>query len=304
MTNQSFQFPIFSSELSQHYRRIWDHSRLKDQEFKIELARAASFHNCFNPRLNLTEAFKNDIEIRTKGEIPLSIVIQIFGKQGDGKTKLGFEFGKRIDPNFSADKVFMKVEDALNYCRKAKPGDCLQLDEQTIEFGEGSLRQEKELQNIEEVTRIKQVHFIYCSPTLRQHLAAHYTIKVIQKNLEYRITKFAFCSNSGNSYYGWGTAFIPKDEDCSIYQAYLPKKLEYAQKVLERSMQKYDLESMFKELLSHPLRRYAKSASDMRVIASDLWPTLTIGEHKRIVGYLILKLRKQALEAQGLAAEA
>lgn len=292
---RSMEYPIFSWELEKQYNKFWDHNPIQEQMFRIELARHPTFANCFNPSLNLTQPFIDDIIRRTKGSIPLSLVIQIFGAQGDGKTKLGFEVAKLIDPRFNAKKVFMRIEAILNACARAKKNDCLQLDEQKIEFGEGSLRQLKDLQNVEEVTRIKQVHFICCSPTLREHLACHYTLKILQKNIEYRVTKFAFCSKDGKTYYGWGLANIPKDEDCKIWEEYEPKKLEFAQKTLERSVQKYDLWGKAKELAAHKLANFAYKKGEFYVLCQDLWPTLTIGEHSKIINAMALLTRREAL---------
>ncbi len=197
------EYPIYKQELEPIYNNFWDSDRLKELEFRRELALHPSFANCFNPRNNLTNDFKEVIKVRTKGEHPNSVVIQIHGKQGDGKSVLGFKIAKLIDKKFSYKKLAFKTEDILNKCATAKSGDCLLLDEQTILFGEGSLRQQADLQNIEEVTRIKEVHFIFCSPTLREHLSCHYTLKVIQRNSHHRITKFGFTTKDSNYYYGY-----------------------------------------------------------------------------------------------------
>lgn len=299
MTQPKLEYPIYKSELLRPYSRYWEHNDITEQEFKETLARSKSFHNCFNPRLNLTRAFKKDIIRRTTGKIPLSLVIQIFGKQGDGKTTLGFEIAKDIDQNgFNAKKVFMKTENLLAYCRKAKSNDCLMLDEQAILFGEGAKRQLAELQNIEEITRIKQIHFIYCSPTLREHFASHYTLKVIQKNTHYRITKFAFTNSHGSYYYGWGMAHIPKDDDCPIYQEYEPIKLAYVDSVLQRSTQKYDIWAKASKLLAHPDIAYTKTKVDVAVLCQELWPTLTLGEHNKIISATKIMRRRSKCQRE------
>ena len=291
-------YPIYKTELLKNYNYYWEHDDIKQQEFKEALSRNKSFQNCFNPRLNLTRAIKKDIINRTTGKIPLSLVIQIYGKQGDGKSKLGIEFAKKIDKNgFSANKIFMKAEALLNYCQKAKKNDCLMLDEQAILFGEGAKRQQAEIQNIEEITRIKQIHFIYCSPTLREHMATHYTLKVIQKNTSYRITKFAFTNSTGTYYYGWGLAYIPKDEDCNVYKEYEPKKLEYVEGVLQRDSQKYSLEAKASKLLSHKDIYLARKKDGFNmaylgVLTQELYPTLTTGEHKKIMSKAKMMLKK------------
>lgn len=268
---------------------------MKEQEFKEQLSRYQSFRNCFDPKLNLTQSFKHDVINRTRGKIPLSLVIEIIGQQGSGKSKLGIQISKFIDTNFSAKKIFMKPEDLLDYCKKAKPNDCLMLDEQALQFGEGSLRQQAELQNIEEITRIMQIHFIYCSPTLRDHLAKHYTIKVIQKNIHQRITKFGFCNNQGNYFYGWGMAKIPKDEDCKIYQDYEPIKLKYVDDVLKRSSQKYDLTEKANEFIGHKDLELATNHNEQMVLCQELFPSLTIGEHKKIISKAKMIWRKNQM---------
>lgn len=286
------EYPIFPQEQEQLYSRFWDHSQIKEAQFREQLSRSQSFKNCFDPKLNLTAALKRDIKRRTTGDIPLSLVIEIYGTQGDGKSKLGIQISKEIDPTFNAKKIFMKPEDLLDYCKEAKPNDCLMLDEQALQFGEGSLRQQAELQNIEEITRIKQIHFIYCSPTLREHMAKHYTLKVIQKNVKKRITKFAFANNNGSYFYGWGMANIPKDEDCPIYQKYEPIKLKYVDETLQRSGQKYDLFAKADVVLDHRDLKYTKNNTDIMVLIQDKFPTLTIGEHKKILSAMHILRRK------------
>ncbi len=276
-------FPIYKQELKLSPRNYWDHNEIKQQEFIEILSKASSFKNCFQHGRNLTTALLRDIKHRTKGDPPLSIVLQIFGKQGSGKSVLAFQIAKKIDPNFNPKKVFFKYEDLLNYTKKAKVNDCLVLDEQAIEFGEGSLRQLKEIQNLEEVTRILQLHFIYCSPTLREHLAAHYTLRVIQKNSHTRVTKFAFCNNAGNYYYGYGLAKIPLDSASEIWPSYEKVKIEYAKGIKERSTQKYDVWEKAKQLKNHYLFKHSNTKAELELISQDLWPSLTLGEHKKIV---------------------
>lgn len=293
------EYPTFEWEQQPSFEQSWDIDELQKQMFRRELARSPSFANCFNPKHNYTKTFLQDIKKRTQGEHPNSLVMQIIGRQGFGKTTLGFKIGKIIYPRFSVKNLFFRYEMLLNACKKAKVGVCFQLDEQTIEFGEGSLRQIKELQNIEEVTRILELHLIYCSPTLREHLASHYTLKVIQRNAEKRLTKFAFCSQDGRYYYGYGIAKIPLDDKSKIYRQYEPEKLEFAKNVLKRNMQKYDIWEKAGAIGKHPSIHLARKKIDLEILAQDLYPTLTIGEIKKIVNaFLMLQRRMQQAKSK------
>ncbi len=136
------------------------------------------------------------------------------------------------------------------------------------------------------------MHFIYCSPTLREHLATHYTLKVIQKNTHFRITKFGFCNKQGSYYYGFGLASIPKDAEDPIWLEYEPKKIKYVEAVLSRSSQKYDLWGKVEQLIKHPSYKFVESKGDLNVLCRDLWPTLTTSEHKTIINAHHLFLRE------------
>ncbi len=289
------EYPIFDWEQQPVYSQYWDTDKIQELMFRRELARSPSFANCFNSKFNLTKTFLEDIKKRTKGEHPNSVVIQIIGPQGFGKTTLGFKIGPYIYPKFNYKNIFFRYEKLLNACKKAKIGYCFQLDEQTIEFGEGSLRQIKELQNIEEVTRILSLHLIYCSPTLREHLASHYTLKVIQRNSEKRLTKFAFCSQDGKYYYGYGVAKIPDDKKSKLYKNYEPEKLEFAKNVLSRDMQKYDIWERARNIGRHPNIHLAVKKQDLEILAIDQNPTLTTGEIKKLVNAFIMDQRRLQL---------
>ncbi len=288
----SLAYPIFKWEQSHSFKQFWDHNQIKEQVFRRELARNPSFINCFNPRLNLTNPFLADVRNKTHGEHPNSVVIQIIGGQGSGKSTLGFVIGPYIYPKFANRNIFFRYEALFEYCKLVKKNEALMLDEQPIEFGEGSQRQIKELQNIEEITRILSVHLIYCSPTLREHLASHYTLKVIQRNAEKRLTKFAFCSQDGNYYYGYGIAQIPKDKESDIYKKYEPIKLDFAQRVLERDLQKYDTWAKARKLSRHSELKYAHKKLNVEIQAQDTFPTLTTGEIKKIVNAYLMLIRK------------
>lgn len=288
----SIAYPIFPEEIRTSYKQFWDSNEYDNRKLYEVLGKHPSFKNCTGAENNLTAAFKRDIERRTKGTIPLSLVIQIYGTQGDGKSKLAIELAKYIDPTFSHKKLFMKIEPLLNALKHAKKNDCFILDEQAILFGEGALRQLAELQNVEEITRIRQIHFIYCSPTLREHLASHYTLKVIQKNIDKRITKFAFTNYNGSYFYGWGQARIPKDQDCEVYKNYEPVKLKYVDDVLQRSTQKYDIFKKADKLILHPDIKYCKTKTDFLVLIQDLFPTLTMGEHNKIYSAALIARRR------------
>jgi len=288
------QYPIFKAELQRTYNRFWEHDQIQEMEFRHELGSKPSFRFCFGRSgINLTRAFIQDVKKRTKGNIPLSLVIQIVGKQGIGKSKLSFQIGRlisgvRFDENF----IFMEREKLLSSLDKAKANQTYILDEQTMEFGEGSQRQLAELQNIQEVTRIKQIHFIYNSPTTRTHLAAHYSFKVLQKNLKHRYTKFAFCSNDFSHYLGYGLAAIPTDDD-PLYKAYEPVKLAYVDKVLERKTEKYDVWELVKKLRNNKSFKYCRSKQDIKVVCNQIWPTMTTGEIQNIINAFFIDYRRR-----------
>jgi hypothetical protein len=114
---------------------------------------------------------------------------------------------------------------------------------------------------------------------------------VLQKNVEKRITKFAFCGNDYNSYYGYGLAKIPLDSDDKLYQEYEPVKLEYVSRILERSTKKYSIWEKAEELHNNPKIKHARGKKDLAVLAQTMWPTLTTSEISSIISASSMLMR-------------
>lgn len=99
--------------------------------------------------------------------------MSIYGLQGTGKSfvalfildYLAHILGKEVDPNHIC---FTKAE-LLERLEKAKSNTLWVLDEQTERHGVGSGRERTMMRNIEEVCRARSLHFIFVSPTLRDH---------------------------------------------------------------------------------------------------------------------------------------
>lgn len=288
-------YPILERELIQKYSAFWDTNEIEQNVFYWRLKSNRSFINCFAPYgRNLSQIFLNDVYRRTKGKIPLSIVWQIYGKQGSGKSKLSMEIARRIDPTFNADRIFLRRENLLNALKNAKSNTAYVLDEQKHDFGHGSERQLKELQDIEEITRIEQVHLGFNSPTLREHIAVNYTFEVLQKNHDQRLTKFAFVELAGHRkiYLGYGICKIPEDDKDPLYKAYEPRKRKFVEEVLQRKSQKYDVWEYAKKLKHHKYYQFARSKQDLVLISQSIFPNLTTGEHQNIVNALYFLRRK------------
>ncbi|GAG77373.1 unnamed protein product [marine sediment metagenome] len=65
--------------------------------------------------------------------------------------------------------------------------------------------------------------------------------------------------------------------------------------VLKRSVEKYNVWDLALKLQSHRYFKSCKNKSDLMVVAQDIFPTMTIGEHKKIAAAYYIMVRKEQL---------
>lgn len=137
---------------------------------------------------NLTQLFISELQVRIK--LQKNVIMSIYGETGSGKSYAGMRIGelisnitlltfnKRIpfehdnDVHFGITPFLQRIhelgENTWNKCEI--------LDEQFVTYGVGSTREQTDLLTLEAVVRKKQLHFIYISPELYEHIH-HYLIE-------------------------------------------------------------------------------------------------------------------------------
>jgi len=85
-----------------------------------------------------------------------------------GKSYAGITICSILDPNFNIEKIFFNYNDVIGNRHKFKPGDAILVDEQSDTYGIDSHRVNIILTALKEQLRKKSIHFVFCSPTLRE----------------------------------------------------------------------------------------------------------------------------------------
>jgi hypothetical protein len=159
-----------------------------DEFWIIEKAKEnESFRDMILYKKDITKLVKEDIRKRVTGKIPDHCIIQAVGRTNSGKSITGICSIARdlICPSMTIKNVCFSGEQVLERVKELKRDTVIVLDEQIASAGGvGSVREALELRNLEEVTRKYKLSFVFLSPTMRQHLTAHYTLETFYKDVK------------------------------------------------------------------------------------------------------------------------
>jgi hypothetical protein len=139
---------------------------------------------------NFTKEFFEDLQDRMFNRQD-HFIITVSGETGIGKSLLKQAIALKIDPKITVKNICFKNEDLLNKAQDIKRRTILIKDEEPVGVGVGSLREELEMVNLQEITRKFQLSLLFGSPTERTHKTAHYNLLVIDKDYTRKLTRVA-----------------------------------------------------------------------------------------------------------------
>lgn len=179
------------------------------------------------------------------------------------------------------DDICFTTDELLKRAMTIGRNHTLIQDEQINQLGAGSQREQYERQTLEDTTRKFGLNILFCSPTTRDHTTAHYNLEIICINKKKRLTKIAIIG-SGSNYMGY---FVIKvlPESNKLWKAYNSKKDAFIKDILSRSTQRLSLDDMSEAVKKHRMFPFARTSSEMKIIAMKVFPTLTIQEIGMIV---------------------
>jgi hypothetical protein len=115
-----------------------------------------------------TETMFETINSRSDVDRKHSYIASIYGGQGTGKSLGGISICSILDPNFNIDKIYFNYNDLIKDRHKLVPGTAILMDEQSDSYGIDTHRVSILLTALKEQLRKRSVHFVFCSPTLRE----------------------------------------------------------------------------------------------------------------------------------------
>jgi len=244
-----------------------------------------SFQNIFDPEKNITQAVFEKYDQRIHGIIDDHAITSVKGETGSGKSMFSLAlatilFGK----DFNIDYVKFTNNDILELCKDIGQKRIAIQDEQPETIGMGSYRESVEIKNLEEITRKHQLSLIFNAPTERIHNTAHFNFEIIEKSLKERVLHVAVFERKIDQYIGFIIIPILPDKDKLITE-YIKKKDQFIKQILQRNSTRLDVKQMCDKIAKHPMIANVKNKSHLIVIVKELFPTLTIQEHKYISDY-------------------
>jgi len=287
----NFEVFAFEFEKSKVYEGLrWDITAMQKEKFREKAMRNATFLRVFNPKCNLTLPMKDEFRYRTHGE--RNIIVEITGATGLGKSLVAVTIAvDYMSKPIVIDDIAFTTDELLNRSMQIGKNHTLIQDEQINQLGVGSQREDYERQSLEDTTRKFGLNIIFCSPTTRNHSTAHYQLEIICRNDKRRLTKVAILTGDGN-YLGYFIIKVLK-EDNPLWVAYSKRKDEFIKTIIGRNTKRLSLDEMSLSLKEHKQFPFAKTREQKKVVASKLFPTLTMQEITMLVENL------QMLEQMG-----
>lgn len=191
------------------------------------------------------------------------------------------------------DDICFTTEAILQRAKVIGKNHVLIRDEQTQGFGVGSDREEEERKSLEATTRKFGLNIIFCSPDSRDHSSAHYNLEIICINRQKRLTKVAIKGDDGN-YIGYFVIEVLPESN-KLWKAYNKRKDVFIKSVLARSTHRLSIGDMSVALKKHGDFRFAFTNEEKKIVATELFPNLTIMEISMVVSNLkILERKKEA----------
>ncbi len=270
----------------------WDISEMMSLKFQQKTMYDPSFYNVFNSKKNMTRAIKKDIRYRSTGE--RNVIIEITGKTGSGKSLVSITIASSwMNKILVVDDICFTTESILERSGVIGKNHVLIRDEQTQGFGVGSDREEEERKSLEATTRKFGLNLIFCSPDSRDHSTAHYNLEIICINKKKRMTKVAIKGDDGR-YIGYFVIEVLPEKD-KLWKAYNKRKDLFIKSILARNTQRLSIRDMSESLKKHQDFKFAYTNEEKKIVATELFPNLTIQEINMVVSNLkILQRKKEA----------
>ena len=140
-----------------------------------------------------TDELMATLDSRRSIEAHHSFIASITGMQGNGKSYSAITICKILDPEFSIDNVYFDYRDLVYNRATLKPGCAVLVDEQSEEYGLDSHRINIILGALKEQLRKKSIHFIFCSPTLKEeYKSSHYVLETMYIDYEEKVCYSAY----------------------------------------------------------------------------------------------------------------
>jgi len=269
----------------------------------------------------INHEIEQTIHRRLTGIIENFVTILIRGFQGSFKSSLGLEFGKRTDPEFTAEQVAFLYQEFKELLNQSKAGQSFQLDEEVFIHGVGSQRIVEEIQSIIETLRKRKNSMIIVSPqdkyfpeeiftfvletidfcmlgTCKENKELHEVRDCEQgiEETEHEVKKayVRLVVKKSNIYMGFYIQEINWNDD--LWKEYSKKKDVWLEIAKTQEFQKLDYEEEAKKILARPETNEYKSKKDLRLLLEKLKPNLTIGEKELLINEIAIQRKRKEIE--------
>lgn len=97
-------------------------------------------------------------------ERDLDNVLLLSGEPGNGKSTIGVQLARQLDPEFSIERVHFRIPEYIDDARSLSPGRCVMGDEWLMNRRKGMSNESKQVGDFFQVNRGLNLHHIICFP--------------------------------------------------------------------------------------------------------------------------------------------
>ena len=269
----------------------------------------------FRQKKDITPLIKQDILLRTCGEIENFVTLFITGAQGSFKSSLGITIAEENDPTgFTADRICFTYREFEDKVRNSKPKEWIMLDEEVFQHGVGSGRIIDSIQTFIETLRQRQNSMIIISPEGKYFPEGIFTyvletidksiIGVCSENQKPHEIRTCMCKphtdieatiraavKKENTYIGFYITKIRWNN--LIWREYQKKKNKFLKAVTTQHFVKIDYENIAKKILTESETERYKTSKQLKLLLEKKYPNLAVGEKELIIEEIQLRRRKK-----------
>jgi hypothetical protein len=269
-----------------------------------KLQRHPTLYQVFKKKKYITEFVKQDIIVRTNGEIENFVTIFITGQQGTLKSSIAIEIAMQYDPTFNVKRICQTYQEFKEAIEQSKPRQWFILDEQVFLHGIGSGRIIDSIQTLIETLRQRQNSMIIISPEKKyfpEDLFT-YTIETIDRSIigecpeQKEPHDIRTCDyKPHNNIRATARTVIKKDKEyigfyiqeikweTTIWKDYYKKKIEFNQTILKEDFQKIDYKKIACDVVMNPKSVPYKSSKQIMLFLEQNYPNLSVGEKNLLI---------------------
>lgn len=277
-------------------------SELMMRRYDQYLQEDASFKNVL--KVDLTRQFWDDMDKRVNDSINNFFVLFVFGEQGSAKSGVAQSIMQRYNPGFCAENIVFSNRELIERIKDSREGDCYIKDEMPLQYGSGSMIDQKMIQNFIAQMRASRVNFIFINPTRVNVQGCHYLLHTLLFDEKERKVRAGILDSYYFRYLGFVDFDLKPIWNNRLWQDYVRVKDAFLEQTKKQDYISLDLTKSARLVINH--ERFQRCLSPkgklvsgyVRNLITELFPNIGI-ERQKSIYFKVKELLEHGEEGEG-----